>query len=123
MMSKAFEELRRQVLTEVQKERTRSQHERTPDRAQIFGTFLQASLVNLGSSRAEFARKLNVEPEFADALLAGLLPASEIDETLLGAIAAAIGHEPNLLRIMLGRAAAPAATDADEDDDAYVSGD
>jgi hypothetical protein len=111
------------VLTEVQKERTRSQHERTPDRAQIFGTFLQASLVNLGSSRAEFARKLNVEPEFADALLAGLLPASEIDETLLGAIAAAIGHEPNLLRIMLGRAAAPAATDADEDDDAYVSGD
>lgn len=115
MMSKAFEELRRQVLAEVQKERTHSQHERTPNRAHIFGTFLQASLVNLGDSRAEFARKLDVEPEFADALLAGLLPASEIDEGLIEAIAGAIDHEPNVLRILLGRAAAPApdANDAD----------
>jgi hypothetical protein len=114
MMSKAFEELRKQVLTEVQKERTRSQHERTPDHAQILGTFIQASLVNLGVKRAEFAHRLSVEQEFADALLAGLLPASEIDDALIEAIAGAIEHEPNLLRIMLGRAVAPAPdTDAD----------
>jgi hypothetical protein len=121
MMSKAFEELRRQVLAEVQKERMRSLHERTPDYAQIFGTFLQASLVNQGDSRAEFARKLDVEQEFADALLAGLLPASEIDEPLIDVIAAATGHEPNVLRILLGRAVTPAPADADAD--AYVSGD
>jgi hypothetical protein len=108
MMSKAFEELRRQVLAEVQKERTRSEHEHAPNRAQILGTYLQASLVNLGDSRAEFARKLGVEQEFADALLSGLLPASEIDDGLITALAGAIGHEPNLLRIMLGRAVAPA---------------
>jgi hypothetical protein len=122
MMTKAFEELRRQVLAEVQKERTRSEHERTPDRAQFLGIFLQASLVNLGETRAEFAAKLNVEQEFADALLTGLLPASEIDDTLLTAIAGAIGHEPNLLCIMLGRAIAP-PVDEQTDDSAYAGED
>ncbi|HLU08675.1 MAG TPA: hypothetical protein VK003_03355 [Oceanobacillus sp.] len=101
-MSNAFEKLRKQVLTEVQKERARQQSGEI-DRAQLLGTFLQACLGNLGYSRDDFAQKLDVEPEFADALLEGLLPASEINDSLLEDIASAIDYEPNLLKILLGR--------------------
>ena len=101
-MSNAFEKLRKQVLTEVQRERARQQDGEV-DRAQLLGTFLQATLSNLGYSRDDFAHKLDVEPEFADALLEGMLPASEMDDFMLQEIAAAIDYEPNLLKIMLGR--------------------
>jgi hypothetical protein len=101
-MSNAFEKLRKQVLAEVQKERAAKQ-ETEIDRAQLLGTFLQACLDNLGYSRTDFASRLDVEPEFADALLDGLLPASEINDGLLQEIATAVDYEPNLLKILLGR--------------------
>jgi hypothetical protein len=111
-MSNAFEKLRKQVLTEVQKERARQQNGEV-DHAQLLGTFLQACLDNLGYSREDFADRLDVEPEFADAILEGLLPASEIDDSLLQEIATAIDYEPNLLKILLGREVASASAPHD----------
>lgn len=112
-MSNAFEKLRKQVLTEVQRERARQQDGEI-DHAQLLGTFLQTCLDNLGYSRDDFAQRLDVEPEFADALLDGLLPVSEMNDLLLQEIAGAIDYEPNLLKILLGRevASAPAPHDA-----------
>jgi hypothetical protein len=44
-----------------------------------------------------------VEQELADAILDGLLPVSEIDDEFLAEIARAVGHEPNILRAVVGR--------------------
>jgi len=103
-MSNAFERLRQRVLAEVDKERAAATHQPV-DPARRLGTFLQASLGNLGIPRHEFASRLDVERDYADVLLDGDLSASEIHDDLLQKIAQIVDYEPNLLRIMLGRSA------------------
>ena len=65
--------------------------------------FLQAALGNLGISRSTFATRLDVERDYADAILDGDLPASEIHDDLLKRMAVIIDYEPGLLRIMVGQ--------------------
>ena len=99
------DKLRQAVLAETEKQKKRAAT--NPDYARLLGTFLDACLTNLGRTRADFARALDIEPELADAVLDGLLPISEIDDGFLAEIAGAVGYEPNVLRALVGRAVVP----------------
>ena len=104
-MADSFDQLRQKVLKELQKQR--GQPDTPIDRAKFFGAFVAACLTNLGYSRAYFANALDIEPELADAVLDGLLPESEIDDDFVVEVARVIRYEPSLLRVILGRGAAP----------------
>jgi len=106
-MAETLDSLRKLVVAEVRKKRqfVEAQGKRNP--ARMLGAFLEASLNNLKMSREQFAHELDIEPILADGLLNGFLPASEIDDDFLVDIATVIGHEPNTLRIILGRVIVP----------------
>lgn len=99
-MTDQFKQLRNRVLGEVRKQQ--GQVPAAP--LNRFAPFVDTCLANLGRSRADFARQLGIEHELADAILDGLLPESEINDQMIVEIAKAINYEPNVLRIMLGRA-------------------
>jgi len=105
-MPDSFDKLRKAVMTELARQRKAGPSD-TPSRAKLLGDFLQACISNLKLSRADFAKKLDIERALADAILDGLLPDSEIDDDFLRDIAQAVEYEPNLLRVMLGRAITP----------------
>ena len=107
-MADSFEKLRKSVFAELKKQRARADNAgTTADRVQRFGAFLDACLANMGRSRTDLARELDLERELVDAILDGLLPESEIDDDLLVEMAATINYGPNVLRLMLGRAIHP----------------
>ncbi len=106
-MPDSFDKLRRAVFAELRKQQARGDLQARTERAKHFGAFVDACLVNLGRSRADLAKALDIERELADAVLDGLLPESEIDDEFLIEIARVIQYEPNLLRIMLGREVNP----------------
>lgn len=72
-------------------------------RLQHLGLFLEQSLRYVQLSRTEFARRLGLERELVDALLCGDLPASQLDDDLLEAIAYELSLDANVLRVILGR--------------------
>lgn len=84
--------------------------------------FLDARMANLGWSLDDLAARMSVDPSWLAALLAGRIPAGQIDDEMLERIACAIDYEANLLRILLGRKVEPtieddsAAGDDDTDD-------
>jgi hypothetical protein len=98
--------LRKTILKQVQKQQPATESDGRPtasDRARVLGLFLLECLKNRHISRDEFADKLDMERELADALLDGLLPASEISNDLLKEMAAVIGHPVSVLKIIMGR--------------------
>ncbi len=96
--------LRKVVLDEVKKQpAVRPQRKKQTNRARVLGMFVDECLKNRNISRDQFAKKLDMERELADAILDGLLPASELDNETLTEIATLINYEPNVLRIILGR--------------------
>ncbi len=106
---RSSEKTRQLIRAETEKQR---QAAHTPSEyAGLLGAFLRACLSNLGRSPADFAKDLGVEQELADAILDGLLPVSEIDDEFLVEIARAVSHEPNILRVMVGRTARPAQSE------------
>lgn len=106
-MPDSLDRLRKVVFAELKKQQTRADAAAQSGRVRQFGAFLDVCLSNLGRSHADFARELNIERELAEAVLSGLLPESEIDDGFLVEIAAAVQYEPNILRVMLGRAIKP----------------
>jgi hypothetical protein len=103
--------MRQIIRAEIEKQQQRPPKPTSPERARMLGAFLQACLTNQGRSSADFARALDADQELADAILEGLLPASQMDDELLVEIARAVEYEPNVLRAMLGRAVTPAESD------------
>lgn len=104
--------LRKAILKEIRKQPPIAEGEGRPnasDRARVLGLFLLECLNNRHISRDQFADKLDIERELADALLDGLLPASEISNDLLVDMAEVIGHPINVLKIILGRKLRPPA--------------
>ena len=96
--------LRKAVLNEVKKQQVVSPHPtKHTSRARVLGMFIDECLKNRNISRDQFAKKLDMERELADAILDGLLPASELGNETLTEIATLINYEPNVLRIILGR--------------------
>jgi hypothetical protein len=106
-MADTFDSLRKTVLAEVKTQRTQSRardHARPPT---LLGAFIEAALKSHKLSRKDFASRLDIELELADAILEGELPLSELDDGLLIDIARVIEHEPNELRILLGQPVKP----------------
>lgn len=105
-MPESLDALRRTVLNEVREQRHRrtvAPARRDKGQARTLGMFIEVCLERLGLGDTQFASALDVEPEVAEAILDGDLPESEIDDGLLRDIARVIQHDPNLLRLMLGR--------------------
>jgi hypothetical protein len=113
MMSDNFEKLRKTIFAELERQAGRPATDKHIAGEAYLGMFLEQCLVNLGKSRDQFAQQLGIERELADAILEGLLPASEIDDALLVEIARVVEYEPNLLRIALGRPTVPIASGKD----------
>jgi hypothetical protein len=113
-MAESLDALRKMVIGEVRKKREilEAQNRRNPARG--LGEFIETTLNNLKMSREQFAQELDIEPLLADGLLNGFLPASEIDDDFLVDIATVIGHEPNTLRIFLGRGIVPTVDLSDD---------
>jgi hypothetical protein len=106
---RSSEKMRQFIRAETEKQRRAAYV--PSEYARLLGAFLQACLSNLGRSRADFANDLGIEQELADGILDGLLPVSDIDDDFLAEIARAVGHEPNILRVMLGRSVTPAQSE------------
>ncbi len=109
-MADSFEALRKFVAHEVQSQReiraVASEGQRiTP--AKMLGIFLESALAKSKRSRRHFARALQIDAGLATAILDGKLPDSEIDDALLVDIARVLKHEPNTLRLILGRSIVP----------------
>lgn len=106
-MAETLDGLRKLVVSEVRKQRQLKDQQVRRNPARLLGAFIEASLNSQKLSREQFARELDIEPVLAEGLLAGFLPVSEIDDDFLVDIATVIGHEPNTLRIILGRGIVP----------------
>lgn len=111
-MSKSIDELSKRVLDDVERQRQHPSASPTQDRARVFGIFVQECLQNLGLSRSDFAQALDMEPELADGILEGVLPASELNDDLLMDIAQVLSYEPNVLKIMLNATPVPLTSDS-----------
>ncbi len=128
MAKAASTTLRSQVLAAVA---ARAGQPSAPDntlRARLFGRFVQTCLLHREIPREAFAQMLELDPEVADALLEGTLPASEIDDTLLRDIARVIKRRPQTLRALLDaptpqkKRRARRASDPAHDNDGATSG-
>jgi hypothetical protein len=93
--------LRKKILAEVEKQLKQGPTLPEQKRARALGLFLIQCLRDLNLSRDDFARALDMERELADAILDGVLPVSEIDQTLLESIASIIGCRLDLLQTFL----------------------
>ncbi len=113
-MTESSNKLRKLVAAEVQTQRQINEMKRKVTPGKMLGMFLEMALKNRGRSRHYFARALDIEPELADGILDGLLPASEIDDELLTEIARVVKHEPNTLRLILGQQINPTRSSSDE---------
>jgi hypothetical protein len=103
-MTTTYDQLRKTVLAEVTRQAGKTPLAGppiTPPKA--LGLFLTEALANRNMSRAAFADALDMERPLADAILDGILPASELNNDLLAEVAGVIGYDANLLRILLGR--------------------
>jgi hypothetical protein len=118
-MSNPFDKLSRQVLDEVARQRQTSPDRLPESKARVFGLFLQECLRNLGYTRAEFAQALDLEPDLADAILEGILPASELDSALLEAIGHLVNYEARTLSILLH--SSPASLRSNSQTDSHSS--
>lgn len=100
--------LRKVVLDEVKKQQAVTISPR-PNRARVLGLFIDECLKNRSITRDQFAKRLDMERELADAILSGLLPASELDNETLTEIADLLNYEVDVLKIILGRKTAKAS--------------
>ena len=73
----------------------------------VLGDFIQARMSNKRWTPEDIAERLDVEPQFIEDLVEGHIPESRIDGVLVDDLAAALGYETNVLRIILGRDIVP----------------
>ena len=92
--------LRQAVLDELRRQRELAQP-RTRPTGNKFGQFLRWCLVRRRISDAEFATRLNLEPELANAILEGILPQAEMDDELVAEIAGLLNYEQGVLRAIM----------------------
>ena len=113
-MSEINSKLQQRILTEIRqlKEGIPSTGGSKP--TIILGAFLEATLRNQQIPKKRFAANIDADEELVDAFLEGLIPEAEIDDDLIVMMAQAVDIQPNILRIILGRAITPTTNDRDE---------
>jgi len=94
-MNNNQEQIKKAVLSAVREraEQTRPTFVKINNGPKVLGQYLQKCLKNLEMSRVAFAQSLDMETELADAILDGVLPASELHSELLEELAEAVGCE------------------------------
>ena len=94
-MNNNHEQTKKAVLTAVRQraEQTRPTFVKVNNGPKVLGQFLQQCLKHHEMSRVTFAQSLDMETELADAILDGILPASELHAELLEELAEAVGCE------------------------------
>jgi hypothetical protein len=95
--------LRQMVHTALKQERQQASGQSEAFKTRRFGSFIQASLGNLGISHEEMARRLALDPDLAKGLLDGMLPFNEIDDDLIRDIAKLLQYPVATLGLLLGR--------------------
>ncbi|MEZ4667840.1 MAG: hypothetical protein R3E39_07995 [Anaerolineae bacterium] len=68
-----------------------------------FGHYLRTALAQASIELSQLASLLGIDDELVDAILDGVLPASELDDQLLQAVADALQEDVSVLHIFLGR--------------------
>jgi transcriptional regulator with XRE-family HTH domain len=106
-MADSFDKLRALIQTRINQEKTPQPEAAGLDHARLLGSFVEASLKAQHITLKEFAKRLDIEVELADAILKGSVPASELDDGLLADLAAATGHPFNTIRLLMGKPITP----------------
>ncbi len=75
----------------------------TVNRARLLGLFVSACIRQRGLSIEAFADAAALDPDLARMLIEGALPPDAISDDLLLRVAAAVGYEVSMLRLLLGR--------------------
>ena len=96
-----FNTLRRFILEAVKKRRLQPQMRSRYASTEAVAVFLNEMLKKRNLSRVDFAVALDMEQELADAILDGILPASEFNEDLIAEIAGLLECKPHQLRQLL----------------------
>lgn len=107
-MAESFDTVRSLVLSKLKQQKAHPPVPKSRDQAKLLGEFIEVSLQTQCISLPDFARRLDIEVELAEALVQGQLPESELDDPLLVDIAAAIRHPVNTVRLLLGKDITPA---------------
>lgn len=106
-MADAFGSLRAFVEAKLNQQKGKPPTPHDHQHAKLLGDFIDASLQNQRISLPEFARRLQIEVDVAEAIVKGQVPESELDNALIVDIAAALGHPVNTIRLLLGREITP----------------
>jgi hypothetical protein len=102
-MTHNSDKLQKKIHSELEMQHGKQDVTMGVDTAKKFGLFIQASMNNLGQSVHDLGHALKIEHDLAKAILDGMLPVDEFDDILLNDIAVFLQHEPNTLRLLLGR--------------------
>src|SRR5215468_3522161 len=97
-MPLAWDVLRQAVLAELRRQRELATPKANPRRGKLFGQFLRYCLMRRGISDQEFAARLDIEQELANAILEGILPESEMGDEFLAEISKIIDYDPGILK-------------------------
>lgn len=94
-MGNNLEQTKKAVLNAVREraQQTKPTQLKVNNGPKSLGIYLQKCLKNLEMSRVAFAQTLDMEIELADAILDGILPASELHPALLQELANAVNCE------------------------------
>jgi hypothetical protein len=106
-MADSFDNLRAAVQDKLNQQRARAPEPGQLNHARLLGEFVEASLKAQHMTVKDFARRLDIEIELAQAILDGQLPDSELDDGLLADIAGATGHTFNTVRVLMGKPITP----------------
>jgi hypothetical protein len=106
-MSNSFDKLRQKVLQAVADQRTVAKTEENRDQV-VLAEFIRLHLAKLNLAEDKFGQAIKFTADQTQMLLQGTLPSQTLSDGVLQRLAAAIGCDANLLRIMLHRPVMPA---------------
>jgi hypothetical protein len=99
--------IRTAIFAEINRLNGAEQIETERPKGILLGAFIDSALNSTGHTRVDLARTLGMDSHLIDAILDGIMTDDEIDDLLLIDIAHAIDYDPNLLRLIMGRAIVP----------------
>lgn len=98
---KSFDSLKKFILETLRRRKLHIQTGSLYASSGAVATFLRELLNEQNMSRDEFAIALDMEPELADAILDGVLPASEFNDELIDELVGLLDCSPHQLKKLL----------------------
>lgn len=107
-MTEKFDKLRNTVLAEVRRQHHKKPHQ---NHMRVLGSFLTANLNRRRRTPRDMARELGVPTAVVEMLLRGELPEWMLSDSFVVKLGKVTRCEPNVLRVMMGRAITNPAID------------